>query len=102
MTELWTARARRVLSAFTTIIGLLILVPPSARGAPDPAAAERGTYIFDAADCVGCHTDAKKNGARLAGGRPLVTPFGIFYSPNITPDKETGIGNWTLEDFHRA
>src|SRR5437667_6600211 len=100
MRELLTARARRVLSAFTTFIGLLVLVSPSAGGAPDPTAAERGAYIFDAADCVGCHTDAKNNGARLAGGRPLVTPFGTFYSPNITPDKETGIGDWTLDDFH--
>jgi mono/diheme cytochrome c family protein len=43
-----------------------------------------------------------KTGQRLAGGRALKTPFGIFYSPNITPDRETGIGGWTDEDFIRA
>lgn len=102
MRELWTARAQRVSLALAALTGLLVLVPPTSRAAPDPAAAERGTYIFAAADCVGCHTDAKNNGPRLAGGRPLVTPFGVFYSPNITPDKETGIGNWSLEDFRRA
>ncbi len=36
------------------------------------------------------------------GGRPLKTPFGIFYSPNITPDAETGIGGWSEADFLRA
>jgi mono/diheme cytochrome c family protein len=102
MTVSWTARARSILLAFAAFTDLLVLVPPAARAAPDPAAVERGAYIFDAADCVGCHTDAKNNGARLAGGRALATPFGVFYSPNITPDKETGIGKWSLDDFRRA
>jgi mono/diheme cytochrome c family protein len=102
MTVSWTPRAQRTLSAFAAFTLLLVLVPAAARAAPDPAAAQRGAYIFDAADCVGCHTDAKNNGARLAGGRALATPFGVFYSPNITPDKETGIGKWSLDDFHRA
>jgi mono/diheme cytochrome c family protein len=38
----------------------------------------------------------------LAGGRAIETPFGTFYSPNITPDSETGIGDWSEEDFVRA
>jgi len=70
--------------------------------AADPAAIARGAYIFHAADCVSCHTDKKNGGAPLAGGRALATQFGIFYTPNITPDKTTGIGAWTLDDFHRA
>jgi mono/diheme cytochrome c family protein len=87
-------------------VGVLVAIalaamPPVARAA-DQAAIERGAYVFDAADCAGCHTDVKNNGKRLAGGRALATPFGIFYSPNITPDKETGIGDWSYEDFHRA
>src|SRR5258708_31936797 len=102
MTVSWTARAQRTLSALAAFTLLLVLVPAAARAAPDPAGAQRGAYIFDAADCVGCHTDAKNNGARLAGGRALATPFGVFYSPNITPDKETGIGRWSLDDFHPA
>jgi mono/diheme cytochrome c family protein len=73
--------------------------------AGDPASADpvvRGAYLFAAAGCVGCHTDVKNAGAGLAGGRALETPFGTFYSPNITPDPGTGIGAWTEADFRRA
>ena len=74
--------------------------PAMAQGAGnDPVA--RGEYIFNAAGCLGCHT-VPKTGQRLAGGRALKTPFGTFYSPNITPDRETGIGGWTDENFIRA
>ena len=52
----------------------------------------RGQYVFAAAGCAGCHTDVATKGPLLAGGRPLTTPFGTFYSPNITPDP--GIGAW--------
>jgi len=62
----------------------------------------QGEYIFNVAGCLGCHTDKKGGGQHLAGGRAFKTQFGTFYSPNITPDIETGIGNWTLEDFRRA
>ena len=51
---------------------------------------------------MGCHTDAKNKGQALAGGRALKTPFGIYYSPNITPDPDTGIGKWSDQDFLRA
>lgn len=63
---------------------------------------ERGRYLFDAAGCLGCHTDKKNKGASLAGGRQLKTPFGVYYSPNITPDKEFGIGKWSDVEFLRA
>lgn len=62
----------------------------------------RGEYLFRAAGCANCHTDEKNKGAPLAGGRALKTPFGTFYSPNITPDPETGIGLWSEADFVRA
>jgi hypothetical protein len=52
--------------------------------------------------CIACHTDKEQNAERLAAGRALATPFGRFYSPNITPDEETGIGRWSTEDFVRA
>ena len=63
--------------------------------------AERGKYVFATAGCGTCHT-AEKGGAFLAGGRELKTDFGSFFTPNITPDKETGIGGWSDEDFARA
>jgi len=61
----------------------------------------RGEYMFAAGGCATCHT-AKDGGAYLAGGRELETDFGSFYTPNITPDPETGIGNWSEADFVRA
>src|SRR5689334_21730171 len=57
---------------------------------------EHGQYLATLADCVACHTK-KEGGKPFAGGRPLETPFGIIVTPNITPDRETGIGNWTDE-----
>lgn len=63
--------------------------------------AANGEYMFAAGGCATCHT-AKKDGAFLAGGRELKTDFGSFFTPNITPDKKTGIGSWSDEDFVRA
>ena len=63
-------------------------------------AVQRGEYLVHAAGCVSCHTAA--GGLPFAGGRALATPFGTFYSPNITPDAETGIGHWTDAQFLRA
>ncbi len=64
--------------------------------------AERGAYIFAAAGCAGCHTDIKNKGQLLAGGRALETPFGTYFGPNITADREHGIGGWSDADFIRA
>ncbi len=60
----------------------------------------RGKYLTQAADCEVCHTT--EGGQPFAGGRAFATPFGVLYSPNITADRETGIGGWTDEDFIRA
>ena len=60
----------------------------------------RGEYLTRAADCEACHTS--KGGQRFAGGRAFVLPFGTLYSPNITPDPETGIGHWSDAEFVRA
>jgi mono/diheme cytochrome c family protein len=58
---------------------------------------ERGAYLARAADCMVCHTT--KGGKDYAGGLGFKLPFGTLYSTNITPDKETGIGNYTDQDF---
>jgi mono/diheme cytochrome c family protein len=68
----------------------------------DDAQVAHGAYVFQVAGCYGCHTDVKGGGKPLAGGRPLKTPFGTFYGPNITPDPTYGIGNWSEADFKRA
>jgi mono/diheme cytochrome c family protein len=66
---------------------------------------EHGRRIFAATGGCTCHTNYPGEGDEapvLAGGRALETPFGIFFSTNITPDRETGIGGWSEADFARA
>jgi nicotinate dehydrogenase subunit B len=64
------------------------------------ATIERGRQLAALGDCATCHTLI--NGMLNAGGRAIETPFGIIYSTNITPDVETGIGNWSYPAFERA
>ena len=61
---------------------------------------QRGEYLARAADCEACHTI--KDGEPYTGGLAFNLPFGTLYSPNITPDKDTGIGNWSDADFLNA
>ena len=73
-------------------------------GVPDDLAnadsVKRGKYLARAADCMVCHT--APDGVKYAGGLAFLTPFGTLYSTNITSDKETGIGNYTDQDFLNA
>ncbi len=62
----------------------------------------RGKYISYISGCFTCHTDIENNGLAYAGGREFISPFGKFYSPNITGNIENGIGNWTDQDFINA
>jgi mono/diheme cytochrome c family protein len=66
----------------------------------------RGAYLVNAGGCVSCHLAVNDDGSTdstvLSGGHALVTDFGTFYAPNITPDVDTGIGNWRAQDFLRA
>ena len=86
------------------ILGILFLCAASVYG---PAGAQpsrdtvaRGKALAEAADCASCHT---ADPARpFAGGKRIDTPFGGIYSPNLTPDRETGLGAWSDEDFRRA
>jgi mono/diheme cytochrome c family protein len=65
-----------------------------------PALVANGARIVALGDCVVCHT--AQGGADYAGGLPLKTPFGVIYTTNISPDRATGIGTWSLEAFRRA
>jgi len=81
------------------LIGGCLLPSPAAAAAPADLVA-RGKYIFGAAGGCGCHTEPKKD--LNAGGRKYDAPFGTVYSTNITPDRQTGIGNWTDEQIIAA
>jgi mono/diheme cytochrome c family protein len=61
---------------------------------------DRGEYLARVGDCVSCHTAPGK--PNYGGGLAINSPFGAIYSTNITPDKQYGIGAYTLDDFKRA
>ena len=88
------------------LVALYLLQPgplPQQPGNPQLSATtkviSKGEYLARAGDCVACHT--QPGGAEFAGGRAMPTPFGNLYVPNITPDDETGIGQWTAGEFYR-
>jgi len=94
-------------AAIAAVAGLATLLRPAPlHAAPDNFdLVERGRYLVTLGDCVACHMNP--NGDHLGaqgfvGGRPIETPFGLITTPNITPDRETGIGRWSADEFHRA
>ncbi len=105
-------RCRLFFGSFTSV--LLGVASCCAAGAPqaraadaapaalsfDPAQVRKGAELAAIGNCAACH--AAQHGKPLAGGRPLNTPFGAIHSTNITPDPESGIGNWSRADFLRA
>ena len=62
----------------------------------------RGELVARAGGCIACHTDIENDGALLAGGVRLESPFGTFVSPNISSDAKNGIGAWSIEMFAQA
>ena len=94
--------APRHLLACSFAAAVLIAGGARAAGEPasDPTLIARGSYLAKAADCMPCHTSARDK--PYAGGLKLNTPFGAIYSPNVTPDRETGIGAWTFDQFRNA
>ncbi len=90
------------------IVALLafIFVPVQRTGPATQLAADfkpakgQGEYVMRAGDCMACHTS--EGGKPFAGGRAIESPMGTIWTTNITPDKETGIGNWSLDDFRAA
>ena len=118
----WIALAALLFAAFGALLWMVVLAPHATDFAGGPRVAlpqyhgedpsgvpaelktasiiERGEYLARAADCAACHT--AEGGTPYAGGRAFVLPFGTLYSTNITPDKETGIGNYSDADFLNA
>jgi mono/diheme cytochrome c family protein len=99
--------------ALLAVLGLLVFWvatiprPLSAEALPNHQAnAQNGERLYHAGGCHSCHLPPKDNtsiNAELpAGGRAFVTPVGTLYPPNLTPDAETGIGQWTDIEFVNA
>ena len=98
------------------LLGVLVFIPllvghgaqanEAARAlAAIEADVERGARVFRSTGGCTCHTNYPgegQNAPELAGGSAMETPFGVFYSTNITPDRATGVGEWSNADFARA
>jgi mono/diheme cytochrome c family protein len=92
-------RARRVIPAILILCTAFALGRAQA-AEPSPETIARGKAMTNAGDCASCHTaDPAKP---FAGGKRIETPFGAIYSPNLTPDRDTGLGAWSDEEFIRA
>jgi len=90
--------AVRTILAIVFLCTALVGSQASAQSPADLIA--RGKALTDAGDCASCHTaDPAKP---FAGGKRIDTPFGGIYSPNLTPDRDTGIGAWSDADFLHA
>jgi hypothetical protein len=85
----------KLLAAALLVLGA---VPPAQ--AQQAAPSDKGEYLARAGDCIACHS--VPGGKPFAGGLKMGTPLGAIYSTNITPDPDTGIGNYSFEDFDRA
>ncbi len=102
----WLRGGMVAMGLVTTAVALLgarTVIAPVAR--PDPGTysqgtIERGRLVAAVGNCVSCHTVA--GGKPFAGGLAMQTPFGTVYGSNLTPDIQTGIGNWSLAAFERA
>ncbi|MBE5252463.1 cytochrome c [Mixta mediterraneensis] len=89
----------KTLSLFSAA-AVLMTLSLSSQAQPEYDQIARGQYIATLGDCTACHTSDEKQ--PFAGGVRLQTPFGTLAGANITPDRETGIGNWSYDDFRRA
>lgn len=87
------------LLAFAWRPAIAPIQPPAAASFPRDVV-ERGEALAGAGNCIDCHT--APGGKPNAGGKPLYTRVGWFYSPNLTPDVQTGIGSWSEGAFTRA
>ena len=94
-------RVRAFSMRFRSVLISIFLLWPLAAPA-DEAQVARCRYLSTAGDCVVCHTRPQPGAPAFAGGYPLHAAPGTVYSANITPDRETGIGKWTPDQFYRA
>src|SRR5215471_3805963 len=85
----------RTILAVIALCSAVATAVPAAE--PSPELIAYGKTLVEAGGCAGCHTaDPAKP---FAGGKRIDTPFGAIYAPNLTPDKNTGVGYWRDQDF---
>lgn len=94
-----------LLVALTLVMGWQLAHEPDSERTAVPVAdpdaqLRRGEYLARAGNCAACHT--ARGGEPYAGGRAIPTPFGDVYASNLTPDRKTGLGDWSADDFWRA
>lgn len=95
----------RVATVVATAFAVVLASAWAPTDAPAETAVQRGERVFRATGGCTCHTNFPGEGPdapSLAGGRALETPFGVYYSTNITSDRRTGLGDWSDADFIRA
>ena len=99
-----------ILAVVAAVVGLFVFwgltipatVPASALPQRQPNL-ENGQTMFHAGGCASCHaTPGQDDKTKLGGGFALKSPFGTFYAPNISPDRNDGIGKWSEPDFVSA
>jgi mono/diheme cytochrome c family protein len=90
----------KILAAMLLVLGSVPLAQAQQVASPAGPPTDRGEYLARAGDCIACHSVS--GGKAFAGGLRMGTPLGAIYSTNITPDPDTGIGNYSFEDFDRA
>ncbi len=103
--SLWAGASALLIGGIGAIAGLLgwrSAIAPVSLSAPvySEATIERGRVLAAMGDCAVCHT--APGGTPNAGGRAMETPFGTLYTTNLTPDAQTGIGQWSFSAFQRA
>ncbi|WP_068303657.1 cytochrome c [Pararhodobacter sp. CCB-MM2] len=88
--------------AFLAFLFIPVQRTPAQAALPDSWTPEegQGEYAMRLGDCMACHT--APGGEPFAGGREIESPLGVIYASNITPDNQTGIGGWSLDDFRAA
>jgi len=92
----------RVASAAAAALAIAAAAAPAPWSAGADESVARGRAVLEASGGCTCHTDFEEDGPPLAGGRSLETPFGVYFSSNITPDMGTGIGRMSDAEFVRA
>jgi mono/diheme cytochrome c family protein len=95
--------------ALGALVGLTMLVNPASAVGPETAEVKRGRYLVGLGGCNDCHTPGyffgKPDTDRFLGGSEVgfeIPGLGVFHGPNLTPDKETGLGKWSSQEIAKA